>query len=78
MATQAFKSLMSRLSSAGFKKPFVHAALLPDWWDMIARRTPTCYLTLRFGWPDSYIALLRKLETRVSPSAPLPRPQGRD
>lgn len=36
MAAHNFKSLMRRLGKAGFKAPFVQAALLPDWW------TPSC------------------------------------
>lgn len=28
-----FTSLIHRLSRAGFKKDFVHSAILPDWWD---------------------------------------------
>ena len=28
-----FKSLINRLSKAGFKKEFTHLAILPDWWD---------------------------------------------
>lgn len=33
MARQTFKTLMKRLSHAGFKREFVRHAILPDWWD---------------------------------------------
>ena len=33
MTEQSFKALMRRLSKAGFKREFVTAALLPDWWE---------------------------------------------
>ena len=33
MAEHSFKTLMRRLSTAGFKRDFVTAALLPDWWE---------------------------------------------
>jgi hypothetical protein len=31
--TRIFKTLLQRLSRAGFSKDFVYSALLPDWWD---------------------------------------------
>ena len=33
MANHSFNTLMRRLSRAGFKRPFLNAAVLPDWWD---------------------------------------------
>ena len=33
MAKHSFNTLMRRLSRVGFKKEFVTAALLPDWWE---------------------------------------------
>ena len=33
MAEHSFRTLMQRLSNAGFKRQFVSTALLPDWWD---------------------------------------------
>lgn len=33
MTTHNFRTLMSRLSQAGFKGEFVRPAILPDWWD---------------------------------------------
>jgi hypothetical protein len=32
---------MRRLSHAGFKKDFVHSAILPDWWDETCEETPS-------------------------------------
>ena len=59
MATHSFKSLMSRLSSAGFKKPFVHAALLPDWWDDDCSENPNVL-------PDFEIRVARFLHCSLS------------
>ncbi len=59
MATHSFKSLMSRLSSAGFKKPFVHAALLPDWWDDDCSENPNLL-------PDFEIRVARFLHCSLS------------
>ena len=33
MAEHSFKTLMQRLSKAGFKRQFVTTALMPDWWE---------------------------------------------
>ena len=33
MATHSVSSLLRRLSKGGFKRDFVHSAILPDWWD---------------------------------------------
>ena len=33
MATHSVSSLLRRLSKGGFKRGFVHSAILPDWWD---------------------------------------------
>lgn len=57
MAKQTFKTLMRRLSQAGFKKEFVHPAILPDWWDETCRQ-------------DS--ALLPELEIRIARFLELP------
>lgn len=33
LSKSTFKTLFRRLSQAGFKRSFVHSAILPDWWD---------------------------------------------
>lgn len=33
MATHSVSTLLRRLSKGGFKRDFVHSAILPDWWD---------------------------------------------
>ncbi len=46
--TRTFRTLLQRLTRAGFSKDFVHAALLPDWWDDTCADDPTLVQDFEF------------------------------
>lgn len=57
----SFKTLMSRLSAAGFKSDFVQPAILPDWWDGSCQKDPNLLPDIEvrvarfFGLPVSVV-----------------------
>ena len=59
MAKHSFSSLMRRLAQAGFKRPFITAALLPDWWDNSYAKDPDVL-------PDIEIRIARFLNLPLS------------
>ncbi len=46
--TRTFRTLLQRLTRAGFSRDFVHAALLPDWWDDTCADDPTLVQDFEF------------------------------
>lgn len=48
MGTNAFNSLLRRLSRAGFTRDFVRSALLPDWWSKDCEKDPQLLADLSF------------------------------
>lgn len=71
LARHTFESLLRRLARAGFKREFVAAALLPDWWE------PACAGDVAL-LPDVEIRVARFLGVAVSalsdPSHPVQAP----
>ncbi len=71
LTKQTFASLQRRLARAGFKREFVQAALLPDWWEPACVGDPSVL-------PDIEIRVARFLGVQISalrdPSAQLGAP----
>lgn len=71
MTTHSFRTLMSRLSRAGFRTEFVSPAILPDWWDESCSEDPSVL-------QDIEIRLARflgvPLDVVKNPNAPLAPP----
>ena len=59
MAEHSFKTLMQRLSKAGFKRQFVATALMPDWWEESHAQDPAVL-------PEIEIRVARFLEIPLS------------
>jgi hypothetical protein len=69
--TRTFKTLLQRLTRAGFSKDFVHAALLPDWWDEACADDPALVQDFEFRVARF---LGSSLETVSDPRTPLSPP----
>ena len=59
MTEHSFKTLMQRLSKAGFKREFVTTALLPDWWEESYAQDPAVL-------PEIEIRVARFLDSPLS------------
>ena len=59
MAKHSFNTLIRRLSRVGFKKEFVTAALLPDWWEESYARDPDVL-------PEIEVRVARFLDVPIS------------
>ena len=59
MPEHSFKTLMRRLSKAGFKREFVTTALLPDWWEESYAQDPSVL-------PEIEIRVARFLDSPLS------------
>lgn len=66
--TRTFKTLLQRLTRAGFTKDFVRAVLLPDWWDEACADDPTLVQDFEFRVARF---LGSSLQTVSDPSRPL-------
>ena len=64
MAEHSFKTLMRRLTKAGFKQQFIFTALLPEWWEESYSEELLSCRKLRFASLAFWIVPSRKLGMR--------------
>ncbi|MDP1571032.1 MAG: hypothetical protein Q8L86_13625 [Vicinamibacterales bacterium] len=72
--TRTFKTLLQRLSRAGFSKDFVHSALLPDWWDEACADDPALVQDFEFRVARFLGSSLDAVSDPNTPLAPLAYP----
>jgi hypothetical protein len=68
--TRTFRTLLQRLTRAGFSNDFVHAALLPDWWDDACADDPTLVQDFEFRVARFLGSSLEAVSDTSSPLAP--------
>ena len=70
MPKHTFNTLMRRLSQAGFKRQFVTAALLPDWWEESYAQDPDVLPEIEFRiarFLDAPLSVIRNVDEILIP-----------